>query len=105
MGRKYGLSLETMNDVLNKASGRSGATERLLPAMLEGSESATFALGLMLKDVGLATQLGLNCGAPMFLHNVVRGLLQAGVYQRGAEANLDEMNAVIEAMADTRFRD
>ncbi|MEC8135610.1 MAG: NAD(P)-dependent oxidoreductase, partial [Pseudomonadota bacterium] len=28
MGRKYGLTLETMSDVINKSSGRSGATER-----------------------------------------------------------------------------
>lgn len=103
MGRKYGLSLETMNDVINKASGRSGATERVLPAMIEGKDSSNFALGLMLKDVSLATQLGINCGAPMFLHNVVRGLLQHGVYDRGADANLDEMVSVIEAMAGAKF--
>lgn len=103
MGRKYGLSLETMNDVINKSSGRSAATERVLPAMIEGEDSSNFALGLMLKDVSLATQLGINCGAPMFLHNVVRGLLQTGLYERGADVNLDEMISVIEAMAGTTF--
>ena len=65
MGRKYGLSLQTMSDVINKSSGRSGATERALPAMLEGKQASNFAIGLMLKDVGLATKLGNNCGAPM----------------------------------------
>ncbi|PPR61802.1 MAG: 2-(hydroxymethyl)glutarate dehydrogenase [Alphaproteobacteria bacterium MarineAlpha4_Bin2] len=103
MGRKYGLSLEVMSDVINKSSGRSGATERLLPAMIAGEESSNFALGLMLKDVSLATQLGLNCGAPMFLHNVVRGLLQQGAYKYGADVNLDEMVLVLEEMADTKF--
>mgnify|MGYP001159967743 FL=1 len=103
MGRKYGLTLETMSDVINKSSGRSGATERLLPAMIAGEESSNFAMGLMLKDVSLATQLGLNCGAPMFLHNIVRGLLQQGVYEHGGDANLDEMISVLEAMADTKF--
>ena len=105
MGRKYGLSLETMNDVINKSSGRSGATERVLPAMIEGTFSSNFALGLMLKDVSLATQLGMKCGAPMFLHGVVRGLLQNGLHQCGADVNLDEMVSVIEGMANTRFRD
>jgi len=105
MGRKYGLSLEVMSDVINKSSGRSGATERLLPAMIAGEESSNFALGLMLKDVSLATQLGLNCGAPMFLHNVVRGLLQQGAYKYGADVNLDEMVLVLEEMADTKFVD
>ena len=59
---------------------------------------------LMLKDVGLATRLGINCGAPMFLHNAVRGLLQAGVHELGDGANLDEMNQVVEAMAGVKFR-
>lgn len=104
MGRKYGLSLETMNDVINKASGRSGATERGLPAMIEGKDSSNFALALMLKDVSLATQLGMNCGAPMFLHNVVRGLLQHGLHECGEGANLDEMISVVESMADVTFR-
>ena len=103
MGRKYGLTLETMSDVINKSSGRSGATERLLPAMIAGEESSNFAIGLMLKDVSLATQLGLNCGAPMLLHNIVRGLLQQGVYKYGADVNLDEIIPVLEEMADIKF--
>ena len=105
MGRKYGLSLEIMNDVINKSSGRSGATERLLPAMIEGKAASNFGLALMLKDVGLATQLGANCGAPMFLHNAVRGLLQSGLYDQGEGANLDDMIPVIEAMAGMKFHD
>jgi 3-hydroxyisobutyrate dehydrogenase len=105
MGRKYGLSLETMNEVINKSSGRSSASELGLPAMIEGRDSSNFALALMLKDVSLATQLGNNCGAPMFTHNVVRGLLQAGLHDRGEGANLDEMIPVIEAMAGTKFRE
>lgn len=104
MGRKYGLSLEIMNDVINKSSGRSGATERLLPAMIAGEDASNFGLALMHKDVSLATQLGINCGAPMFLHNVLRGLLQTGLYERGEGANLDEMIPVIEAMADVQFK-
>ena len=104
MGRKYGLSLETMNEVINKSSGRSGATERGLPAMIEGKASSNFALALMLKDVSLATQLGANCGAPMLVHGVVRGMLQAGLYEQGADANFDDMVAVIANMSDVTFK-
>jgi len=105
MGRKYGLSLEVMSDVINKSSGRSGATERGLPAMIEGVQSSNFAMALMLKDVTLATQLGTNCGAPMMLHNIVRGMLQNGLYHCGQDANMDETTALIESMADMKFRD
>ena len=104
MGRKYGLSLQTMSDVINKSSGRSGATERALPAMLEGKQASNFAIGLMLKDVGLATKLGNNCGAPMMLANIARGLLQAGTYELGESANLDDITAQIEAWADVKLK-
>ncbi|MED5573473.1 MAG: NAD(P)-dependent oxidoreductase [Pseudomonadota bacterium] len=105
MGRKYGLTLETMSDVINKSSGRSGATERGLPAMIEGVKSSNFAMALMLKDVTLATQLGTNCGAPMMMHNIVRGMLQNGLYHCGQDANMDETAELIEAMADMKFRE
>lgn len=103
MGRKYGLSLEKMTEVINKSSGRNGATERMLPKMIEGEPSSKFALALMLKDVALATQLGINCGAPMMVANVTRGLLQTAHYQAGDGANLDEAATTIEAMADMKF--
>ena len=84
---------------------RRGATERVLPAMIAGHASSNFATALMLKDVSLATTLGINCGAPMYLHNVVRGLLQQGVYECGSGSNLDDMNAVIAAMAGVSLDD
>ena len=105
MGRKYGLSLETMDAVINKSSGRSGATERGLPALIEGRASSNFAMALMLKDVSLATQLGMNCGAPMLMHNIARGLLQTGVYECEDGANTDEVRKVIEVMADVKFQE
>lgn len=104
MGRKYGLSLEKMTEVINKSSGRNGATERMLPKMIAGESSTNFAMALMLKDVGLATQLGINCGAPMLLANITRGMLQAGVYDYGEDANLDDLAPLIESMANVKFR-
>ena len=105
MGRKYGLSLQTMSDVINKSSGRSAATERALPALIEGVPSSNFALALMLKDVSLATQLGSNCGAPMLVHALVRGMLQAGLYEQGADANFDDMAGLVESMSDVKLKD
>ena len=105
MGRKYGLSLATMSDVINKSSGRSAATERALPALIAGTSSSNFALALMLKDVSLATQLGSNCGAPMLVHGLVRGMLQAGLYEQGSDANFDDMSSVVENMSDVKLTD
>lgn len=105
MGRKYGLSLQTISDVINKSSGRSGATERTLPAMLKGEQASNFAIGLMLKDVSLGAKLGINAGAPMMIANVVRGMLQAGTYELGESANLDDITQQIEAWADVKLVD
>ena len=104
MGRKYGLSLEKMTEVINKSSGRNSATENMLPKMIQGEASSNFAMALMLKDVSLATSLGINCGAPMLLANITRGLLQTGVYEYGEQANMDETVPLIESMADMKFR-
>ena len=105
VGRKYGLSLQTISDVINKSSGRSGATERTLPAMLKGEQASNFAIGLMLKDVSLGAKLGINAGAPMMIANVVRGMLQAGTYELGEAANLDDITQQIEAWADVKLVD
>ena len=105
MGRKYGLSLEKMTEVINKSSGRNSATENMLPKLIQGEASSNFAMALMLKDVGLATRLGINCGAPMLLANITRGLLQTGVYEYGEDANMDETVPLIESMADMKFRE
>lgn len=105
VGKKYGLTLQTMSDVINKSSGRSGATERTLPAMLKGEQASNFAIGLMLKDVSLGAKLGINAGAPMLIANVVRGMLQAGTYELGESANLDDIVQQVEAWADVKIAD
>ena len=73
--------------------------------MIEGVPSSNFAMALMLKDVTLATQLGINCGAPMLLHNIARGMLQNGLHLCGPEANTDDTAELVEAMADMKFRE
>lgn len=105
MGRKYGLSLEKMTEVINKSSGRNMATEHMLPNLIAGKQSSNFAMSLMLKDVSLATRLGINCGAPMMVANITRGLLQTGVHKYGEEVGMDETVPLIEEMADVRIKE
>ncbi len=103
MGRKYGLSLDKMTEVINKSSGRSVASEHMLAKMSEGVPFSNFAMSLSLKDVSLASELGIKCGAPMLLANLTRGLLQTGVHAYGEEVTMDETVTLIEAMAAMRF--
>jgi 3-hydroxyisobutyrate dehydrogenase len=103
MGRKYGLSLDIMTDVINKSSGSNNTSMNALPKMLAGEPTSNFGLALMLKDVGLATQMGAKCGAPMFIANMVRGMLQTSVHDYGDNVDMDATIWAVEKAADTKF--
>ena len=59
----------------------------------------------MLKDVTLATQLGVKCGAPMLVANLVRGMLQTHLHDQGPDAKMDNTTPCIEKAADMKFLD
>ncbi len=103
VGVKYGLKLSDMSAVINKGTGWSGATERILPTLSERKATADFQLALMAKDLKLATRMAMDCGAPMLIANTVRTLFEAGANQFGGTANLDEMARLYEDMAGIKF--
>lgn len=58
LGTAFGLSAETVVDVLNASSGKNNATEvKMKQFILSGSFGSGFALGLMAKDIGIAADL------------------------------------------------
>jgi 3-hydroxyisobutyrate dehydrogenase len=83
---KNGLDPKLANDVLNKSSGRNGTTERSLPDTIDGKFPASFALGLMTKDVRLANQLGRDTGVPMILGRIVEELHNVAINNHGPNA-------------------
>ena len=99
MGVGNGLNLEACAEVLHKGSARSYTTEFTLPRLLEDGKS-NFALELMLKDIRLATQLGAEGGAPMFMANTARNLFQLAVNQHGGGADVNELMRTVERNAD-----
>ena len=103
MGRKMGLSLQTMIDILNKGSGRNYITKVQLNDIQLRRPSTIFGLDLMLKDVTEAATLGIRTGAPMPITGVTRGLLQVGVNTLGEGAQLNDVVGMIERMASTQF--
>jgi 3-hydroxyisobutyrate dehydrogenase len=103
MGKKMGLSLETMTNVINMGSGRNRTSKVMLQTIVDGRPSASsFALPLMLKDMNQAIQLGMECGSPMAITSVVRGLFQIGVNTLGENAQLEDVLGLIESMAATK---
>ena len=58
VGERFGLSAETMTDVLNASTGKNNSTEnKLKQFVLNGAYSSGFSLGLMAKDVATARDL------------------------------------------------
>lgn len=65
VGVRFGLDPEVLLDAINTSTGRCGSTERKLPDfVLSGRFDSGFALGLMLKDMRIATNLAKATGAP-----------------------------------------
>ncbi len=102
MGVKNGLDLATCADILHKSSGRSYTTEITLPGLVAGHHAANFTMGLMHKDVRLATQLGLDSGAPMLISNLVREIFQTAINEFGAEADVNMLIRGFENRANTK---
>jgi 3-hydroxyisobutyrate dehydrogenase len=103
MGIKAGLSLETCARVLAKGSGRSYTTEITLPKFVKGELKTNFTLGLMLKDVRLATELGLANASPMPVCNLVREIFQIAVNELGGDADVNSLVRLHERQSKVEF--
>lgn len=82
-GARFGLDPEAMLEIINGSSGRSGSTQNKWPNfILSGSYDSGFALGLMLKDMRIGTELAREVGLPSALGE------QAVAHWAQAEAGL-----------------
>lgn len=63
LGSAFGLSPDTMTDVLNASSGKNNATDvKMKQFILSGTFGSGFALGLMAKDIAIAARLADQLG-------------------------------------------
>jgi len=63
LGTAFGISAETIIDVLNASSGKNNATDvKMKQFVLSGTFASGFALGLMAKDIAIAAELAENLG-------------------------------------------
>jgi 3-hydroxyisobutyrate dehydrogenase-like beta-hydroxyacid dehydrogenase len=73
MGAKGGLDPEVMVNAINAGSGRSGATQTVVPsAVLDRSFGYGAALHILMKDVDLAIAQGEELGVPMWVCQAAR---------------------------------
>jgi 3-hydroxyisobutyrate dehydrogenase len=103
MGIKSGLSMETCARVLAKGSARSYSTEITLPKFVKGELKTNFTLGLMHKDVRLATELGVASASPMPVCNLVREIFLIALNDMGAEADVNRLIHLYERQSKVEF--
>lgn len=99
LGVKNGLDLKTCVDILAKGTARSYTTELALPGLLDPNRKMTFSLGLMHKDVRLATDVAAQSGVPMPLASAVREVFLAAINELGYETDLNDLIRVCERQA------
>lgn len=105
LGRKMGLTLESMTRMLNRGSGHNHITNVMLPALQQGRHSNNFFMSLMLKDIDQAVALGIEVGAPMPIANVARSVYQLALNTLGERSQLDDIAKLVETMAAVRFNE
>ena len=90
LATKAGVDPKLCVEVLQKSSGRNYATEVSFPRdVLTGQLKQGFTLGLMHKDVTVATSLGLDVAVPLALGNAARETFQAAKNEFGADADVN----------------
>jgi 3-hydroxyisobutyrate dehydrogenase len=96
---KAGLQPRAMLDVLNASSGRSFASEVLVPErVLSGTWPRLFRLALLEKDVGIAHALAQELGVPDAVLQVTRERLRTLRSELGEDADyLDPIRAAEQA--------
>ena len=102
---KNGIDPHVCVEILQKGSGRGYPTEVTFPNFVLADELAQgFSLGLMHKDVSIATQLGRDSATPMLVGNLVREILQTAINRNGADADINTLIEYFENAANTKVR-
>ncbi|GAA4791715.1 NAD(P)-dependent oxidoreductase [Streptomyces ziwulingensis] len=104
-GRAFGLEPAVMLDVINTSTGRNHASQTKLPDhVLPGTFDSGFALGLMLKDIRIATALQAEAGGPAAFGTACRKLWEQARTGLPAEADNVEIVRWLEEVAGRELR-
>ncbi len=85
---KAGVRTSTALEVINASSGRSNVSMNLFPERVVGRAfPATFALGLMAKDVRIASQALREARVPSPLTSLAENLLEIALHELGSDVD------------------
>jgi 3-hydroxyisobutyrate dehydrogenase len=104
IARQYGINLETALAVTNAGSGRSNASENLLPMrLLQHKWPLVFKLAHHDKDIRIANSLAHQQHASTPMLALTQQLFTASLHQLGEGADYIEVAKVIAAMNGTEW--
>lgn len=71
LGRKFGLSIETMDNIVSISSGRSYVSDnKIKNFIMDGNYDGGFAIALQHKDLRLALDAANDIGAPLMMGSI-----------------------------------
>ena len=86
VAKKLGLSPEKVIDAINSSSGRSWSSQFKFPTfVLNNTFNSGYSIGLMNKDLEIATRLGRELHVPMFVGALVQQLYNYAVGRGGGD--------------------
>ena len=105
LGARQGLSMKDMDTVLNNSSGRSSASERLLPSFHSAQPTADVPLELVVRDLQLFCKAAASFGAPVLIGNLARSIVEMASNDLAENATLDDTARFYESVGNFKFAD
>jgi 3-hydroxyisobutyrate dehydrogenase len=104
IAKKYGIDMKTAFAVTNAGSGRSNASENLLPMRLvEGKWPLVFKLALHDKDIRIASSIAHQQHAATPMLALTSQLFTAALHELGDEADYIEVAKIVARMNGTEW--
>jgi len=104
IGQRFGLDPAVMIDVLNAATGMNNSTQKKFRQfVLSRKFDAGFTMGLLVKDLSIALQVGRETDTPAPLSALTRELAAAAQAMFGSDADHTEMAKLCERLAGTQL--
>lgn len=105
LGARQGLTMGDMATVLNNSSGRSSASERLLPSFHSAEPTADVPLQAVVADLQLFSRAAASFGAPVLIGNLARSIVEMAFNDLGDGATLDDTARFYESVGNFKFAD
>jgi 3-hydroxyisobutyrate dehydrogenase-like beta-hydroxyacid dehydrogenase len=104
IGKRYGLDPSVMTDVLNESTGMSWVSQtHIKKRVISRAFDDPFKLALMLKDIGIATELSRSAQIPTPIAALAQQLWRAAALANEPDASVSELVRWVEKTTRTEL--